>query len=308
MECNECGHEFEEQALARHMRKHKMLYQEYVLKWKYGGIAPKCKCNCNQETSWNVALKDYAGFVVGHHAWGRKKTDEEKKKIGEKNSVNVKKYWKANPELAKQRNKLMRLSHTEESEKRRKQTLRNTYANMSDEQLQRFSEHTHELWNNGVLREAHVKASETFKKRSIAGEYDFTERNKNLSKSITQKYLDGGFKWARGHYTSSKTGATIYYRSDWERQYAMILDNDPAVTYWEYEFTSIPYVFEGIERNYIPDFHVIIDQKDMLIEVKPISLQNVAKNIQKRLAAEEFCKLRGWVYQEWSPEILNKDL
>lgn len=70
-------------------RKHGSV-EEYLLRHEYGGIRPKCKCGCGQETqftrSWGMCFKDY---IHGHHAVGHVVTKEMRKKIGAKNSVNV---------------------------------------------------------------------------------------------------------------------------------------------------------------------------------------------------------------------------
>lgn len=102
--CGECNEVFNDpEQVRRHLRKHGMTFQQYSLKWYYGNVEPVCRCGCGQKTSWNVASKGYAEFVLGHHAWGRKKSDEEKRQIGDKNRVNMKRYMQANPDVAKQR-------------------------------------------------------------------------------------------------------------------------------------------------------------------------------------------------------------
>lgn len=301
--CKECSKEFDTaEQVRRHVRSHGTTYQKYVLKWKYDGISPKCRCGCGEETSWNVQLKDFAEHVLGHHAWGRKKSDDEKRRIGEKNSINMKRYLKENPDIAKQRIDHARSLITPESEARRIETLHNTYASMSEQQKKEFSDHGKALWQSGIMDAARVKAAETFKQRNINGEYDFTQRNENLSKSISQKYLDGGFEWSKGKYTSTKTNKECYYRSSWELTYMQSLDSDVDVVSWESEFVRIPYKLDDNNRFYVPDFHVVkIDGSNLLVEIKPHDLRNHPMNIAKRIAAIAYCKAMGWTYAQWSP-------
>lgn len=302
--CSECNEVFSDpEGVRRHVKKHGFTYQEYTLKWVYGGLVPKCKCGCNQETSWNVALKDYAEFVRGHHAWGRKKSDDEKRRIGEKNSINMKQFMEEHPEIATLRNQQMLAAHTPEVEARRIEATREAYASMSNEDKQGFRDRAQRRWNAGEMVEAREKAAETFRDRSQNGEYDFTERNQKLSEAITKKYLEGGFEWAKGKYVSPKTDRTCYYRSSWELQLMKELDADPNVTDWESEFTSLPYDLDGTTHRYVPDFHVVRGSKHQLIEVKPQTLRDTAMNEAKRQAAVNYCIMHDWEYVEWEPYV-----
>lgn len=304
--CHECNESFETNSqVARHQRSHKQTYKDYILKWKYNNTKPLCKCGCNRETSWNVASKDFTEYVHGHHAWGRKKSDEEKRKIGRKNSVNMKRYYSENKDEALKKVALMNAAHTPETEKKRIESTKRTYENMTQEEKEKFSIHAKKLWSESrdTMIEAHDKATETFKNRAENGEYDFEERNQKISESITQRYLDGGFEWSRGTYQSTKTGKSIHYRSSWELELATILDNDPNVKTWEYEWESIPYTIDGVTKNYIPDFHVeMMSGQHRFIEVKPENLTQTQMNLAKEGAAREICKKRGWSYESWRPE------
>jgi hypothetical protein len=171
---------------------------------------------------------------------------------------------------------------------------------MTPEEKQKFSERFAKLWEVGILSEAKKKAAETFKQRFASGEYDFTERNDKISAAITQRYLDGGFEWSTGQYTSVKTGITCNYRSSWERELMELLDSDPIVETWKYEPMSLAYVHENQTRRYIPDFQVVTSDHDYLVEVKPPTLTDTQVNEAKRRSAIEFCERNGWRYVTWS--------
>lgn len=301
--CRECNDVFNDaEQLRRHLRKHKMTFQEYSLKWIYEGIIPTCKCRCGQVTSWNVALKDYAEFIHGHHAFGRRKSDEEKRKIGNKNSENMKRYYRENPDIAVKRiSKMNAVVCQSHMVVKRIEATRRAYANMTLEDKAQFSIQTKKRWDEGQMVESRIKAAQTFKQRSRDGEYDFTERNQKLSEVITQKYLDGKWKFVKGTYISTKTNKVCYYRSSWELQLMHKLDEDGDVSDWHSENISIPYEWAGAIHRYVPDFLVNRGNDVLLIEVKPQSLRDLERNRCKREAAQVYCKERGWLYQEWSP-------
>lgn len=303
--CRECGQEFEtSEKVRRHIRKHGTTYQQYVLKWKYKNVVPTCKCGCGGNCSWNVGLKDYTVFVHGHHAYGRKKSEEEKRKIGRKNKENMKRFMAENPDVAKLRSKQMRSVFTEEIEQKRIEAIRRAYVNMTEDEKKKFSDHACKLWSEHreVMDEAHTTATETFKQRFQNGEYDFISRNEKISEAITLRYIEGGFEWSRGKYTSTKTKQTIHYRSSWELELARLLDSREDVIMWEYEWTSIQYQIDGVSRRYIPDFHVEMnDGSHIMIEVKPAGLIETNMNWKKQKVAIEFCMQNNWQYMTWQP-------
>ncbi|WOL22735.1 hypothetical protein [Escherichia phage vB_EcoM_JNE01] len=99
------------------------------------------------------------------------------------------------------------------------------------------------------------------------------------------------------------------YRSSWEKDVMIALDNNPAVIEWSVEPFSIPYVnpVDGKTHQYWPDFYVQYigadgKQHAQLIEVKPYKQCQmetakskkdkitVAINQAKWAYALEFCK------------------
>jgi hypothetical protein len=283
------------------VKVHGYTLESYVSRFKYNGVKPSCACTCGEEPAWNVASKDYAKFVHGHHAYGRKKSDDEKRRIGEKNAANMTRYMQENPEIASERGKQLLGGRTPEVEVRRIQATRNAYTSMSFEEKQKFSDVTKRRWQDGEMNEPRQRAAETFKQRSSDGEYDFTERNDKLSQIISQKYIDGDWKFTKGFHTSTKTGQDHYYRSSWELEYMRMLDLDTDVVIWESEFMSIPYQFEGATHRYVPDFHVTrTNDRHQLVEIKPQALREIERNVLKREVAQNFCQKNGWEYVEWN--------
>lgn len=118
--CRECGQEFDEpEQVRRHQRKHGHTFEQYMLKWTYGGVLPNCACGCGGYPSWNVALKDYAKFVHGHHAVGHEVSVETRRKIGEKNAVTAKQFADAHPDHVAAKIALMNAGHTPDANAKR---------------------------------------------------------------------------------------------------------------------------------------------------------------------------------------------
>lgn len=116
---------------------------------------------------------------------------------------------------------------------------------------------------------------------------------------IAQRYVDGGMAWSRGKYTSTKTNQTCYYRSSWELRHMQDLDRDDSISWWEHEPMRIPYVFEGKERNYVPDF--IVRYADGRKEMQEVGRKTVKEGLPRNQAKIEsarlFCESRGWTFR-----------
>jgi len=66
----------------------------------------------------------------------------------------------------------------------------------------------------------------------------------------------------------------IIYRSSWERLFMVYCDKKPEILQWSSEEFKIPYVFEGKNRTYYPDFWVEFtdyngELQRKIIEIKP---------------------------------------
>lgn len=259
-----------------------------------------CECGCGGKLY--EGPRGWKRFIHGHHAKGRRKSDDEKRRIGEANSKNMRRFYAEHPDKAREHVARMNAVILQPDRiKKRIQATRQAYASMTAADKQKFSDNARKLWGSGIMKAAHQKASATFRERSAGGQYDFTERNQKLSEAISRKYVDGSWKFAKGSYLSTKTGKQFYFRSSWERLLMEQLDADPEVTVWEAEFMSLPYEFDGAIHRYVPDFHVVRGDKHQLIEVKPSTLCETSRNQAKRVAAQQHCLERGWEYIEWEP-------
>jgi len=93
----------------------------------------------------------------------------------------------------------------------------------------------------------------------------------------------------RGWRVSEKTNENEYFHSSWEEMKMQELDSDKNVKFWtkKHKFI-IPYRFENVTKNYVPDFFIISESgKKIIIEVKGY-IENEKKFKAKVLAAYIF--------------------
>lgn len=255
--CKECNTEFDSlEFVLRHIRCHKINSQEYVLKWKYGEQAPLCACGCGFKNKWNIALKDFTRFIHGHHAHGRIKSEEEKAKIGRKNSVNMKEFMSRHPDIAKKRVKeMLPLSKTPEVIKKQTESILRFWA---------------ESPLAPVLRqEASARAVQLLAENKIGPHAPFKRET-----------LISPWTGEEEHMHSSWESA--FYQTCVARQYHVTKNHG----------IQIPYTHpDGTTRSYIPDFYGFEDRT--LYEVKG---RHDAVDEAKWTAAKAYCENRKWCF------------
>lgn len=230
--CQECSEIFNEpEQVRRHLRKHGMTFQEYSLRWRYNNIEPTCKCGCGEKTAWNIASKGYAEFILGHHAWGRKKSDDEKRRIGEKNSENMKRYMQNHPDVAKQRGLILSLGLTLEARERGIAGMKRFWS--SDSPL------THQR-----RREASDRAIALLEENKIGPRAPYR-----------QMWIDNPF-----------TGKAEYMHSSWETTFLMrcVRENYPVTK--QHGIVIDYQQVDGTWHRYLPDFKAL--EEAVLFEIK----------------------------------------
>lgn len=218
MKCKICDRGcIDAEFLRRHVSKsHKITAEQYTLKYELDGNIPFCKCGCGQHVTWYKPTQKFNDFIHGHHAFVRQKSEDEKRRMGEKNSVNMKRYMTEHPEIAKEKGRQLRSTWTPEREARRIEATRRAYANLTPEQRQKFRDHALRLLEAGL-----IGPQAPFKTEWIHNPF---------------------------------TGQDEFMHSSWETAFLQkCIEQDFPVT--KKHDIRIPYVDpNGIERTYIPDF------------------------------------------------------
>ena len=272
--CAICSKELENnKGLSYHVSQvHGTKFCDYLVEFEHEGVWPTCSCGCGERV--NFFGGKFTKNVGSHGVIGTKRSEETRRKISEI-----------------QRGRKL----SEEHKNKIAAGVQSRY-NAEDSSVMR--QKISEIHKGKSLSQNHRNKLSEDRKQKIASGEIVINRDK-ISQAITQRYLDGGFEWSTGQYISMKTGKTCNYRSSWEHELMILLDGDSRIDTWSYEPLSIPYILEGETRRYIPDFLVVFEGRDYLLEVKPSSLTDIPINTAKRAAAVVFCQKNGWKYGEW---------
>jgi hypothetical protein len=150
-----------------------------------------------------------------------------------------------------------------------------TRKKMSEHQKERLkNKANHPLWGKSHRQESNEKNRQS-QFRNIENGFRYNTPN----------------SYESGSFYSNKLRANVTYRSSYERAFLYLLEK--STEYYQYEPLSIPYVYNGEEHRYIPDFLV----KDFLIEIKPKRLQERSDVLAKKEAAEQYCLHNGLKYR-----------
>lgn len=127
--------------------------------------------------------------------------------------------------------------------------------------------------------------------------HDFSSKGKKTRKP----------KFKQGKYQSLKTGKVLGYRSGLEEKLYKILDQHEEVMSFYSEPFQIDYIHKGQAHKYTPDLIVVFaDGSKQIWEVKPANQTELEMNKNKWRAAEEACKIRGWSFEVFTEQRINK--
>lgn len=164
------------------------------------------------------------------------------------------------------------------------------------------------------------RLSETRIERGIAkgannGMFGRSHSDKTRSKMSdmkTRAIVEGRFKPygtnnKKGHYESSKTMKTHFFKSSWEEATMRYLDVSPDVTTWDYECVRIPYVYNDNKRWYVPDFMVtFVGGHRELWEVKPEQFLDTERVKRTTEAGSSYCHSHGMQYVVLTGQALKE--
>jgi hypothetical protein len=147
-----------------------------------------------------------------------------------------------------------------------------------------------------------IKQSRKGKGVGYCGTYIRTkEIRAKISAGVTQAHLSGLLQGypinSRGEWVHcEKVGETaVWVRSSWEERVLAVLDLHPCVLKVVVEPFAIPYVLDGVTRNYIPDFDVFLEGNIHEIwEVKPAYLLTDPKVMAKIAALDVYCNKNSY--------------
>ena len=237
MECLMCGKEcVDVEYLRRHVAKsHRSSTEEYVLRFELNGVLPICKCGCEQTVTWHQPSKRFNEYVHGHHAQFRRKSDEEKAKIGKANSINMIRYM-SNPEHAKLKSEQLRRGWTPETRGKIAASVHRFWS--SDSPETKSARHAASLRAIDLLSQGKIGPQAPFKRVWMTN--PFTGEEEYMHSSWETAFLEKCYK----------------------EQYPVTKVHD----------LKIPYVaHDGTDHFYVPDFigleeNVVFEIKGMLRE------------------------------------------
>lgn len=154
-----------------------------------------------------------------------------------------------------------------------------------------------------VPEEQRKKISETLKRKYRTGEIKVNKEK------IRQRWKEGRYEnvdfghGIGGHFTSLKNNKRFFFRSLLELYFLLKIEDDPKVSFYEYE--SIRIVCEN-GKIYTPDFlinNTVVELKSKkYIENMPLEVKN--NFLYKKEQAEKYCQKNGLEYKV----IFDEDL
>jgi hypothetical protein len=100
-----------------------------------------------------------------------------------------------------------------------------------------------------------------------------------------------------GKFPSLKMQRMIAFESLLERDFIYLLDYDAAVTWFEEQPLTIEYQHEGKLLHYTPDFHLVEDGQQVLVECKPDHFVATTDNQRKFAVAQAWCQACDWLFR-----------
>lgn len=118
------------------------------------------------------------------------------------------------------------------------------------------------------------------------------------AQEIIDKICAGNKHFKRGWYLSTKTGAIEFYHSSYELQRMKELDDDDFVVSWTKKHgIAIPYLWNDVQRNYVPDFLIQFrDTTECLEEVKGY-VRDIEQHDLKCSVAIDYCRENNMAYR-----------
>lgn len=150
----------------------------------------------------------------------------------------------------------------------------------------------------------------TFQKvNGMSGKHHSPETKALQSKNKVDLISEGKFdikscnRGRKSYYVSKKSNIQFHADSILELARMMELDNNMNVKSWtKYHKIRIPYLYENIQYQYVPDFLIEYNSGEILIE--EVKGRILPRDIEKQNACKIYCQLNNYEYRMF----IGKDL
>ena len=164
---------------------------------------------------------------------------------------------------------------------------KNPHKNMSEEEIK-------------ILRD-NLSKTLSGKNNPMYGKRHSPETRALQSRSKVALIAEGKFnikscnRGRKAFYVSTKSGIQFYADSILELARMIELDNDASVIEWtKHHGIRIPYVFDGVDYNYVPDFLIKNEKGSIIEEVKG---RMMPRDVEKQQQAIIYCRENGYKYR-----------
>ncbi len=253
-----------------------------------GLICKLCKCGC-----LGGPLPPNRQYLPGHYI--------RSKEVIEKQRKNLLQYYEEHPETAIQISQSVK-EYYKQPENREANSQRIKEKWKDPEFAESVKQGRAKSLEEGEMRN-------NLSKGQLKRFSDPLEREKQ-SRRITKAYIEGKLPVCgggkSGFFFSAKNGRDMHYRSSYELLAYEILEQLSKVECYKNEPFHIPYRFNGIIRNTVPDILVTYtDGTKELIEIKAsYAIQNEKTNA-KFWAMNDYAVTQGWDFNVWTEKELG---
>lgn len=151
----------------------------------------------------------------------------------------------------------------------------------------------------------------TFQKiNGMSGKHHSPETRALQSKSKVDLIAEGKFdikscnRGRKSYYVSTKSHIQFHADSILELARMIELDNDLSVKSWsKYHKIRIPYIYENIQYQYVPDFSIEYISGDKIIE--EVKGRIIPRDVEKQNACKIYCSEHGLLYRMFTGKDLK---
>lgn len=194
--------------------------------------------------------------------------------------------------------------HTEETKRRMSEAASGEKNHNFGKHLSKETKKKLSVANSGENHPRFGKyhTEETKKQMSKSHKNPSKKTRELMSKTRAERIASGKIKYGKGgHFYSEKNKKKLWYRSSYEFQAYKILEKVAKVVKYEAEPIYIPYRFQGLVKNYVPDILVTYDDNTReLIEIMSEWQTGDSIRLVKFQSAKKYCKNNNIIFSVWT--------